>query len=211
MFRTDPRSSRIAVLIFLSFVVAGCRTKPAAVGVPPAAAAAAKAAELAARGDAEFASSHLYGWRKAEISYREAYSLHTDAATKEKWLFTRFLIMTRQMDEEIPDPGQAETVRILCEASGNPRDAIFERKKHLLLPGRGALSPGLQLDLEENEKVILTGKLQKKLFEYQVSSDSMIRSMLRTVADDEIEGTQVYTDAMTDILARISPPLAGVH
>jgi tetratricopeptide (TPR) repeat protein len=125
MHRTHSYFVRAAALILLSALIAGCRTKTASIGVPSAPAPEVKAAELLVQGDAQFAAQHLYGWQKAEALYEQAYSLHKLAATKEKLLLTRFLIMTRRMDEDIPDPGQLDTVRELCSASGSARNALL--------------------------------------------------------------------------------------
>jgi hypothetical protein len=65
------------------------------------------------------------------------------------------------------------------------------------------------LDLEEAEKVVLKGKLEQKLFDYRLSSNSTIESMLKVIADDEIEGKQGYLNLMNEILVRIGQPGTG--
>ncbi len=98
----------------VSAMCLNCRTRPAAVTVPDASRVVAQAAEYVAQGDARFLDSHLYGWRQAEALYDKAYALNKTEATREKLLLTRFLIMTREMDEDIPDPRLDEIVREVC-------------------------------------------------------------------------------------------------
>lgn len=83
------------------------------------------AAEYVAQGDAHFLDFHLYGWRQAEAFYRQAYALQKTDAIKEKLLLTRFLILTRQMDEDIPDPRLDESVKELCANPANDRDMLL--------------------------------------------------------------------------------------
>ena len=114
-----------AAAILFSTMSINCRTKPAAVAVPDSSRAEAQAAEYVSQGDARFLDSHLYGWRQAEAMYDKAYALHRSDATREKLLLTRFLIMTRQMDEDIPDPRLDETVKELCENPAGERGAML--------------------------------------------------------------------------------------
>ena len=114
-----------ALLILSAGMWSGCRTKPATLASPASPSAEALAAEQLAQGDAHFEEAHLYGWRRAEGAYRRAYELQPAASTKEKLMLTRFLIMSRQMDEDIPDPRQNETVKELCADPATQRDRLL--------------------------------------------------------------------------------------
>ena len=61
------------------------------------------------------------------------------------------------------------------------------------------------LDIEDDEKVILRGKLEKKLFEHRLESASRIESMLDAISGEDIPGKQDYEDLMNEILSRIRP------
>jgi tetratricopeptide (TPR) repeat protein len=125
MQRLNALSIRAAALFLCSALLAGCRTKPAPLAAPAVPRADAMAAEYLAQGDAHFLEAHLHGWRQAEEAYRKAYELQKADSTKEKLMLTRFLIMSRQMDEDIPDPRQDETVKELCAGPLTSRDRLL--------------------------------------------------------------------------------------
>jgi tetratricopeptide (TPR) repeat protein len=125
MRRLNALAVFAAALPLVSAVLAGCRAKPAPVASPAAPRANAMAAEYLVQGDAQFQKAHLYGWRKAEEAYRRAYELQNADSTKEKLMLTRFLIMIRQMDEDIRDPRQDETVQELCADTATPRARLI--------------------------------------------------------------------------------------
>jgi tetratricopeptide (TPR) repeat protein len=115
-----------AILLFLDLsALGGCRTKAAPAHVPAQPNTDVMAAERLAQGDALFQEAHLYAWRKAEEAYRQAYELQHAAPTKEKLMLTRFLIMSRQMDEDIPDSRQDDTVKDLCADPSTPKDRLL--------------------------------------------------------------------------------------
>ncbi len=119
-------SHRISVPVaIVGLLVAGCRSRPATVATPDAARATAQAAEYAARGDASFRGLHLYAWRQAAALYEKAYSLKRDESVRDRLLLTRFLIMTRQMDEDIPDPKLDDTVKDLCSNPAGERGTLL--------------------------------------------------------------------------------------
>jgi tetratricopeptide (TPR) repeat protein len=111
--------SRPYALMFALALIPGlliaCRAKPTPVVAPVSGPdVRAQARELVARGDAHFEDSHLYGWRQAEALYRKAYELEKSETTREKLLLTRFLIETRQSDEDIPGAVGESTLQTLC-------------------------------------------------------------------------------------------------
>lgn len=124
MFRT--LTTCIAFIILALFLIS-CRAKPARVATPVPAGPDPKvqAQELVAQGDAHFQNSHLYGWRQAEGSYRKAYELYRSESTKDKLLVTRFLIDTRQADEDILDAAGAGAMASLCTEPLTPKQRIL--------------------------------------------------------------------------------------
>ncbi len=104
------------MILILSFVPAGCRTR-VAVTPPPV----VNLQEVVTQGDAWFEKSHLYGWRQAEPLYRKAYGLWASDAIKDKLLLTQFLILTRQADEDIVDSTMENDFRQLCSGRVNAR------------------------------------------------------------------------------------------
>jgi diketogulonate reductase-like aldo/keto reductase len=102
-------------LALIPGLLIACRAKPTQVVAPvPGTDVKAQARELVAQGDAHFQDSHLYGWRQAEALYRKAYELEKSEAIREKLLLTRFLMETRQSDEDIPDAVGESTLMTLC-------------------------------------------------------------------------------------------------
>ena len=109
--RDKCRSIFLMAMLAVSAVPLGCRGKHASLTIPGP---NAEALKHMAEGDASFQKSHLYGWRQAEVSYRDAYELTASAEAKRKLLLTRFLLFIRQIDEDIPNPGADETIHELC-------------------------------------------------------------------------------------------------
>jgi tetratricopeptide (TPR) repeat protein len=112
---------RFPFLIALLCIPAACSKRPEArVPVP-----AAQAREEVARGDTYFAVHHLAGWREAEAAYAKAQAMAPSDETRDKLLLTRFLIMTRQIDEDIVDSRVDETVTALCSLPKESRAACL--------------------------------------------------------------------------------------
>ena len=53
--------------------------------------------------------------------YEKAAAASRDESVAEKLRLTRFLILTRQSDEEIPDPGVEHRLASVCEGASQPR------------------------------------------------------------------------------------------
>ncbi len=61
------------------------------------------------------------------------------------------------------------------------------------------------LDIEAEEKVVLKGRLGKKLYEHRLLSTQRIETMIRVVSGDDIPAGQNYVNLMSEILAGIRP------
>ncbi|PYU90213.1 MAG: hypothetical protein DMG08_18750 [Acidobacteria bacterium] len=109
-----PRS-RFAVLFLVSCLFVSCRARPK-VATPPAKPAVPEELiqQHVAQGDLEFSKHHLFGWRQAEIAYAKALELDEREMIREKLRLTRFLIKTREEDEDIASRGIEELLRDLC-------------------------------------------------------------------------------------------------
>src|SRR5438093_7956217 len=112
---------KIAAILVLTPLLLSCRAKPKIVRTPVPAAPDARIEEYIKQGDAHFLDFHLYGWRIAETFYKKAFELEQSEAVKEKLLLTRFLIMTRQIDEDIVYKDLQGTVGSLCAGPRTPR------------------------------------------------------------------------------------------
>ena len=78
---------------------------------------------MEAEGDASFREAHLYGWRQAEAAYQKAYNLTGSEECGKKLLRTRFLILIRQIDEDIPYSEADTVIRNLC--AGNEHQQVL--------------------------------------------------------------------------------------
>ncbi len=59
------------------------------------------------------------------------------------------------------------------------------------------------LDLEPEEKVLLTGRLKNKLVDFRISSSSNIETMISAASEDTAAGKGTYLNLMREILTRI--------
>ncbi len=98
------------------------------------------AREELARGDTYFAVHHLAGWRQAEEAYAKAYALTPSDEARDKLLLSRFLIMTRQIDEDIVSPDVDKTVTALCTLPSTSRAACLCDLARQYRDGYGATS-----------------------------------------------------------------------
>jgi tetratricopeptide (TPR) repeat protein len=78
--------------------------------------------ELAKQGDARMCDAHLYGWRQAEALYQKAYALNASDELKRKLLLSRFLVLVRQIDEDIPYPETGKVLNELCAGDSNQKN-----------------------------------------------------------------------------------------
>jgi tetratricopeptide (TPR) repeat protein len=109
----------IAVLA-LSSALMDCRTKPVAAHIP-----VPNTQQLVAQGDSDFQKSHLYAWRQAESCYQKAYELAPSDELRGKLLLTRFLIVTREIDEDISDPATESRLSESCSTRLNERQQVL--------------------------------------------------------------------------------------
>jgi hypothetical protein len=63
--------------------------------------------------------------------------------------------------------------------------------------------PGL--DLEPDERIVLQGRLEKKMLDYRMESARLIETMLKLTAGSENPKKDSYLELMTDVLERIRP------
>ncbi len=57
------------------------------------------------------------------------------------------------------------------------------------------------------KKVLLKGRIEKKLFNYRLTPSSLIDDMMSMASDADLPTGNVYVDAMSEILARVRPSL----
>ncbi len=142
----------VVVLIVTLPALAGCRTRPAITRVP-----AVSVQEIVSEGDALFEHSHLYGWRQAESLYRRAYQLEPSDSVHDRLLLTRFLILTREIDEDIFDPATEKAVGEMCSGTLTARQKVlcdlampYKAGRRAPPPQVKAMSPGQALFDVEN-------------------------------------------------------------
>jgi tetratricopeptide (TPR) repeat protein len=117
-------SNRVLAILILCFVPLSChRNVPVAGSARPQ--PDPRIAEFVLKGDARFLDSHLYGWRQAEASYAKAYELSGGQEIRQKLLMTRILIQTREMDEDISDPGLDAGIEALCADPEDDRSRVL--------------------------------------------------------------------------------------
>ncbi len=109
----------ISILAALT-VFSSCRTKPVAVTLP-----AVNVDEIVAQGDAAFERQHLLGWRQAESFYKKAFQLEASNSIRDKLLLTRFLIVTRNIEEDICDPAMESALGEMCSTTLTARQKIL--------------------------------------------------------------------------------------
>jgi tetratricopeptide (TPR) repeat protein len=107
----------IASLLIPSLLIPfGCRPRQVVVPAPKV---NTEANAYVAEADSQSRNLHLYGWRKAEALYQKAYAMTGSDAVKKKLLRTRFLILIRQIDEDIPYSASDDIIRELCAGDGH--------------------------------------------------------------------------------------------
>lgn len=119
---SSVRRVMVCGMLFVLCAFAGCSRKKMAVAPPASPPIDAEAVAFVAEGDRHMLEPHLYGWRQAEAAYGKAYGLDRLAETRKKLLFARFLILIRQLDEDIPYARTDEVIGELC--AGDP----FQKK-----------------------------------------------------------------------------------
>ncbi len=131
---------RFPLYVFAAFgllLFQGCASRKQAAPAPPA-----EYHALVSEGDAYFAKSHLWGWRKALASYKSARTLFKDDGLSSKLILTAALVATREHDEGIRDEG-IESEMAAWVRPGNARDqfllSLTSRYRKSGLASAGAL------------------------------------------------------------------------
>jgi tetratricopeptide (TPR) repeat protein len=117
--------SHLIALMLLSFLLCSCGAKPARVAAPDRAAIETQVRQLLSTGDSTASKEHLFGWLEAEALYRKAYELQGSEAIRDRLLLIRFLIETRQADEDLPDPPGGLSLASLCSPPLTPRQKLL--------------------------------------------------------------------------------------
>lgn len=86
----------IFAVLGLQLFLPGCASRKQVVPTPPA-----EYYALISEGDAYFAKSHLWGWRKALAAYKAARALFVGEELNSKLVLTAALVATREHDEGI--------------------------------------------------------------------------------------------------------------
>ncbi len=142
------KAAPILLLISLSYQ---CRTKPAVVHAP-----AVNVQEVVAQADSNFNKAYLVGWLQAESAYRKACDLDGSDVLRDKLLLTRFLIVTREIDEDIVDPPMERAFEGMCSAQLNARQHFlcelatrYKAGTRAKAAGAESLDPGM-LDVDNS-------------------------------------------------------------
>jgi hypothetical protein len=149
----------VIAIISLCVLCVGCRKKQVTIPIPKI---NPEALRSAAEGDAHLREGHLYGWRQAEAAYQQAYNLAGSEEYKKKLLLSRFLILTRQIDEDIPYSRLDEVIKEICSGDESRKDLCdiaqwYKTYKKLNPPDiqHTTLFGGEQPELEEYFKRLL--------------------------------------------------------
>jgi hypothetical protein len=86
----------MVAVLGLQLFFPGCASRKQVASTPPA-----EYYALVSEGDAYFAKSHLWGWRKALAAYKAARELFVDEELRSKLVLTAALLATREHDEGI--------------------------------------------------------------------------------------------------------------
>ncbi|MFZ0427157.1 MAG: tetratricopeptide repeat protein [Acidobacteriota bacterium] len=125
----------IAALLF------GCAPKKTVVTPPPNPVDESAFREDVAQGDSFFALAHLYGWRRAEAEYESALEIRADSEVVEKLRLTRYLILDREMDEEIYASGDEERLASICSEATKPFQTMLCGLAERTMGVAGVLDP----------------------------------------------------------------------
>jgi tetratricopeptide (TPR) repeat protein len=146
---------------------AGCKNKPVTVSLPKI---STEAAEYAAQGDARLRDAHLYGWRQAEAFYQKAYIMSPADEIRKKLLLARFLVLIRQIDEDIPYPETDEVIQDLC--AGDPYQRNLCGVAEWIKNGRKAGQLKLNGSIFRGEDQIFDSYLNLLLFQATPRADA---------------------------------------
>jgi tetratricopeptide (TPR) repeat protein len=110
------------MILMLAAHVLGCRAKPQPVLFPVGPAVPeALIQDYVSQGDEWFQGMHLHAWRRAEEAYARALSLAPRQEIRDKLSLTRFLRMTREIDEDFACPTMTEDIDFICRETPDGR------------------------------------------------------------------------------------------
>lgn len=112
-------------ILVISGLLLSCTAKKAVVQSRPTPIDEPAFQEHVARGDEFFAQSHLYGWRRAESEYESALEIRSDSDLSEKLRLTRYLILDREIDEEIYASDDKQRLTSICSGTTTPFRAML--------------------------------------------------------------------------------------
>jgi tetratricopeptide (TPR) repeat protein len=121
------RRNVLPVLFFLLLSFA-CSAKRPELAPPSPPRLRPEVAELLEAGDRCLRQHHLYGWRRAEASYERAHDLANegthdfanDTEIRHRLALTRFLIISRELDEGIFSDRHLDRFSALCSPASSP-------------------------------------------------------------------------------------------
>jgi tetratricopeptide (TPR) repeat protein len=125
--RSGSSVARRAILSLCAvcLLTAGCRSRPAAVRPAPAAVPEEVVRSWVSQGDTHAQGDFLTAWRLAEGFYARAYEATGGRDLKEKLRLIRFLIFTREIDEDIPQRDFEGRLDFLCRDVSTPRAQLL--------------------------------------------------------------------------------------
>ena len=80
---------------------------------------------LVDEGNQAFDQMHLVGWRKAEERYTKALRLGAGQAVQDRLELTRYLVLTREIEEKIIRPDQTRQLQTLCSEESPARHGVL--------------------------------------------------------------------------------------
>ena len=138
------RNFFVGAVVF-SILLTGCSHKRPMLNRTDPSGPSAHRSQGVASESAPDSEPHLHGWRRAEAVYQNAYSESGDPEVLDKLLTTQFLILTRQAEEEIHGPFQAERLASLCSRATTSFHEFLCRSAQVRLRQRGSMPAGKAL------------------------------------------------------------------
>ncbi len=139
--RTHFRTAFVGAVLFPILLAACGYKRPILTRTDPRGPAAHRGTAAATESIPD-AEQHLHGWRTAEAAYEEAYENSSDSMILHKLLTTQFLILTREGQEGIYGPFQAERLSSLCSRGTTSFHEILCRSAQERLRQRRSMPTG---------------------------------------------------------------------
>jgi tetratricopeptide (TPR) repeat protein len=136
-----------------------------------------------------------WGWRDAPVEKTEFRAPQVmDKDPKARDALERYV---KQFDERFTESNEILSLNYFLGACSCMDASVRSARERI-----GAIPT---LEIEEAEKVVLTGRLQKKLFSYRSSAIPLIEGMIRMSGESQLPHAKDYVALMTDILDRVRP------